>query len=81
MGLDISRISTYHDSNIIGLRRNALLPDEGINKVSNPDIDMVFLNNIDITQCDKYLSNDTLNININTQVLTFHVNSMIQPQY
>ena len=32
--LDIYRIYTYHDSDIIGCHRNALLPDEGINKVS-----------------------------------------------
>ena len=66
MGLDISRIFTDHDFNIIGHHRNSLLPDEWINKVSNPDIDTASKPNFYITQCTKYLFNDPLNININT---------------
>ena len=50
LGLDISRFSTDYDSNIIGHHRNTLPPDEGNNKVSNPDIDTASKPNIDITQ-------------------------------
>ena len=40
MGLGISRVSTDYDSEIIGLHRKSLLPDEGRNKSSKSDIDM-----------------------------------------
>ena len=66
LGLDISRFSTDYDSNIIGHHRNTLLPDEGSNKVYNPDLGTSFKNNLDITQCAKYLLDDPLNINHNT---------------
>ena len=54
------------DYNIIGCHKNALLPDEGINKISKPDIYTVSKLNIDITQCAKYIFNDPLNLNTNT---------------
>ena len=50
LGLDIFRISTYNDSDIIGHLRNTLLPDEGGNKVFKPDIDTASKPNIGITK-------------------------------
>ena len=38
------------DYNIIGCHKNALLPDEGINKISKPDLYTVSKPNLDITQ-------------------------------
>ena len=35
-------VSTDYDSNIIGHHRNAILPDEGSNKVFKPDIDVAY---------------------------------------
>ena len=78
--LDIYRISTYHHSNIIGHHRNALLPDEEVYKVSNPGLYMDSKPNLDINHCAKYLFNDQLDINLNTQVLSFHTNTMLHPQ-
>ena len=63
LGLDISRAYTYYDSNVIGHHRKVLLPDEGSNNVSKPDLDNDSKPNIDITQCAKYLLNDPLNPN------------------
>ena len=40
LGLDISRVYIDYDSNIMGHHRNAILPNEGGNKFSKPDIDM-----------------------------------------
>ena len=71
MGLDISKIYTDHDSNIIGCHRNALLPDEGSNTVYNPYLDTASKPNLGITKCDKYLFNDLLNLNINTPSYKF----------
>ena len=71
MGLEISRISTGHDSNIIGRHRNTLLTNEGNNKVSNPDLDTASTLNVDITQCTKYPLNDPLNLNPNTPSSNF----------
>ena len=53
LGPEISRISTYHDSNIIACHRNVLLPDEGINEVSNTDPDTSFTPNNDFIHWDK----------------------------
>ena len=66
LGFDISRISTDNDSNIIGRHRNVILPDDGSNKVSKPDIDTDYKPNIDIIKCDKNLFNDPLNLSTNT---------------
>ena len=49
LGLDILRASIYYDSNIIGNKRNALLTDEGGNKVYKTDIDTASKPNLDIT--------------------------------
>ena len=65
LGLDISRIFTDHNFNIIGRHMNTLLPDEGSNKVSKPDLDVDSKHNIDITHFSKYLCNDPLNPNTN----------------
>ena len=59
------------DYNIIGCHKNALLPNEGINKISKPDIYTVSKLNIDITQCAKYIFNDPLNLNTNTPSYNF----------
>ena len=58
LGLDILRVSTDYDSNIIGHYRNALPPDEGSNKVSNPDNYTASKPNLGTTQCAKYLLNE-----------------------
>ena len=71
LGLDISRVSTYYNSNIIGHQNNVLPSDEGSNKVSNTDIDMDSKPNISITQYAKYLFNETLNPNTNTPSSNF----------
>ena len=44
---------------------NALLPDEGSNKISKPDPDTASKPNLDITNYDKYLFNEPLNLNSN----------------
>ena len=62
--LEISRVSTYYDSNIIGRHRISLLPYEGRNKDYKPDIDTYSKPDIDSTKCTKYLLNDPLNLNI-----------------
>ena len=71
LGPDISIIFTDHDSNIIGFHRNALFPDEGGNKVSNPDLDTASKHNLDITQCANYLFNDPFNIDLDTPSSNF----------
>ena len=71
LGLDISRIFIDHDPNIIGHHRNALLTYEGNNNVYKPDFDMASKPNIDITQFNKYIFDDPLNININTPSSNF----------
>ena len=71
LGPDTSRIYTDHDYNIIGFHRKALLTDDIINKVYNPDIDMSSKPNIEITQCAKYLFNETLNLSTNTPSSNF----------
>ena len=63
--LDISRVSTDYDYNIIGPHRNALFPDDGSNEVSKPVFDTASKPDLVITQCAKYLLNDPLNLNIN----------------
>ena len=50
LGLDISWVSKDYDSNIIGCHSNVILPDEGSNKVSKPDIDTDYRLNLYITQ-------------------------------
>ena len=71
MGLDISRISIDRDYNIIGCHRSALLPNEGSNKVSNPDNYTASKPNLGTTQCAKYLLNEKMNINPNTTSFNF----------
>ena len=71
MGLDISRISTDHDSNIIVRHRNVILPDEGSNNVSKPDIYTASKPNLGITQFAKYIFNDPLYLNPNTPSSNF----------
>ena len=48
LGRDISRVSTYHDSNMIGHHRNVLPQDKGGNKVSKPDFHF-FPNRINVS--------------------------------
>ena len=62
--LDISRVSTYYDSNILDRHRTAFLTNEGRNKAYNPDPDKDSTPDLDITQCTKKLFNDPLNLNI-----------------
>ena len=64
--LDVSRVSADHYSNIIGHHRNALLHDEVSNKFYKPDPDTASKPNIAFAQCDKYIINNTFNINPNT---------------
>ena len=71
LGLDISRVSTYYYSNIIGHQRNALLPDEENNKFLKPYIYTAYKNNLEITQCYKYLFNNPLNLNTTTSSSNF----------
>ena len=71
LGLDISRVSIDYNSNIIGHHNNMLIPDEGSNKVSKPDLDTASKPNLDITQCAKYLFNDPLNLNLSTPSSNF----------
>ena len=59
--IGIYRIYKKYDSNIIGLHRNYLLPDEGSNKVSKPELDMASKPYIKIIKCAKYILNDPLN--------------------
>ena len=66
LGLDIYRMSIYHYYNIIVHPRNALIPDEGSIKVSNPDSYTASKPNLDTTQFLKYIFNDPLNLNPNT---------------
>ena len=42
-----------------------VLLDEARNNNSKPDLDMVYKPDLDIAQCDKYLLNNPLNINLN----------------
>ena len=51
VGLDISRVSKYYCSNIIGHHRNMLLFYEGRNKVSNPGLDTDSKPNLDTSKC------------------------------
>ena len=53
LGLDISRVSTFYDSNIIGHYRNVILPDGESDKVSKTYLDTDSKPNIDITKCAK----------------------------
>ena len=64
--LDISRFSTDYDSYIVGPHRNALLPNEGSNEISKPDIYTASKPDLFIPQCAKYLFNYPLDLNINT---------------
>ena len=80
MGLDISRISTYRDYNIIGYHRNVILPDEESNNFSKPGLDTTFKPNLDITQFAKYIFNDPLNLNPNTASSNFRANTMVYTQ-
>ena len=84
MGLEISRISTNYDSNIICIHRNALLPDEGKNSFSRTDLDTSSKPDLDITQCARYLFNEPLHLNINTQsynlVCKYYVTPTIIPK-
>ena len=53
--LEISKVSTDYDSNVIYHHRNALPTVEGSDNVSNSDLDMVYKPNIGIIQWTKYL--------------------------
>ena len=79
LGPDKSSISTDHDSNIIGRHWNALLSDEWSDKVYMPDLDTVSKRIIDIAQCAKYLSNDSLNQNIDTPGSNFSYKYYVTP--
>ena len=65
VGVDISRIYTDYDSNIIGPHMNTILTDEGRNKDSNTGLDKYSKPDIDTTKWSKFLLNDPLNLNIN----------------
>ena len=64
-------ITTEYESDIIGCHRSEILPDEGSNKVSKPNLDTDSKPDLDITQCTNYLFNDPLNLNINTPSYNF----------
>ena len=71
LGLDIYRIITYYDFNIISHHRNALITDEGRNKVSNPDTYTYSKPDLYTTQCNKNPYNYPLSLNLNTPSSNF----------
>ena len=64
-------ISTYHNSNIIGRHRNAILPEKRIKKVSKPGLETASKPNFDKIHYAKFLVNEPLDININTLSYNF----------
>ena len=73
-------MSIYHYYNIIVHPRNALIPVDGSNKVSNTDSNTASKHNLETTQFAKYIFNDSLNLNTNTPSSIFCAKTIVNTQ-